>query len=533
MQFTPQQMAGYKGYSTGVLIGNWSEDIQVQEDKLRAFQAQSQQGGVDPVAILLTKVSVMPVKADGYVRFSAPLQIKSLINGGADEQALAMDTAPKRRPKLNHAVVTLATAAAPLARSVWTLHKTRDSSNALYKANEADVLHFGQLCRIVNEFGSIDGFHSLTSEKQTATCQSRGGKQLVSAGLGSTSDMNFVFEPADASSGSDGEPIRVGARVVIRHAMTRTPLFADAGSKLVTVGGPELEVSAHMAKLQATKVTMPQTPPNFWTVHMAAPGTVYRAPNHLPPPEQIFDRVKSRILQRSGNQGFRGLIRALRVMDADGSSSLTRLEFKEGMKNYGIEMATSELDQVFSVFDRNGDGTISVEEFLRTLRGPISTRRLKLVKDAFACVDHDGSGIVTFDELKRCYARSLEHHPAVVAGTKTEAQLLRDFVADWDKNADGKVTLDEFVEYYSDVSVSIDSDDYFELMMRNAWHMSGGSGATENTSNKRVLVTHHDGRQEVVELTNDLGLDTRDLNVIRRKLEQQGVRDIKSIGTAH
>ena len=36
---------------------------------------------------------------------------------------------------------------------------------------------------------------------------------------------------------------------------------------------------------------------------------------------------------------------------------------------------------------------------------------------------------------------------------------------------DGKVTPEEFIEYYANVSGSIDCDDYFELMMRNAWHI--------------------------------------------------------------
>ncbi len=54
---------------------------------------------------------------------------------------------------------------------------------------------------------------------------------------------------------------------------------------------------------------------------------------------------------------------------------------------------------------------------------------------------------------------------------------------------------DEFCRYYSNVSASIDDDDYFELMLRNAWHLSGGKGVYENTTCRRVLVTHSDGRQ--------------------------------------
>jgi hypothetical protein len=38
---------------------------------------------------------------------------------------------------------------------------------------------------------------------------------------------------------------------------------------------------------------------------------------------------------------------------------------------------------------------------------------------------------------------------------------------------DRRVTPDEFIEYYNNVSASIDRDDYFELMMINAWKLHG------------------------------------------------------------
>jgi calcyphosin len=58
----------------------------------------------------------------------------------------------------------------------------------------------------------------------------------------------------------------------------------------------------------------------------------------------------------------------------------------------------------------------------------------------------------------------------------------------------------EFCKYYANLSSSIDEDDYFELMIRNAWHISGGEGWCENSSCRRVLVTHTDGRQTVEEI---------------------------------
>ena len=38
-----------------------------------------------------------------------------------------------------------------------------------------------------------------------------------------------------------------------------------------------------------------------------------------------------------------------------------------------------------------------------------------------------------------------------------------------DKNGDGKISRDEFNEYYAAVSADIDRDDYFVLMMQQAW----------------------------------------------------------------
>jgi hypothetical protein len=40
---------------------------------------------------------------------------------------------------------------------------------------------------------------------------------------------------------------------------------------------------------------------------------------------------------------------------------------------------------------------------------------------------------------------------------------------------DGIVTLNEFMDYYSNVSSSIDDDEYFKLMITNAWNLDNKS----------------------------------------------------------
>ena len=55
----------------------------------------------------------------------------------------------------------------------------------------------------------------------------------------------------------------------------------------------------------------------------------------------------------------------------------------------------------------------------------------------------------------------------------TKKEILEEFMTQWDKlKSDKIITIEEFEDYYKDVSASIDRDDYFELMMRNAWKIT-------------------------------------------------------------
>merc|ERR1711937_462916 len=119
-------------------------------------------------------------------------------------------------------------------------------------------------------------------------------------------------------------------------------------------------------------------------------------------------------------------------------------------------------------------------------------------------------------------------NPAVMRGKMSPGEAYSMFMNNFDANQDGTVALEEFIENYQWVSASIDTDDYFELMMRNAWHISGGEGWCQNTSNLRVLVIHFDDSQEVVEIKDDLGLNKNDYQAVMKKLQQQGVRDVKA-----
>ena len=96
-------------------------------------------------------------------------------------------------------------------------------------------------------------------------------------------------------------------------------------------------------------------------------------------------------------------------------------------------------------------------------------------------MDKDGSGLVDINDIRQTY--NAKQHPDVLKGKKTEDEILSEFLDTFEDHfadmkghedaRDGKITKEEWIEYYNNVSMSIDRDDYFELMMNNAWNLDG------------------------------------------------------------
>jgi len=247
----------------------------------------------------------------------------------------------------------------------------------------------------------------------------------------------------------------------------------------------------------------------------------------------ILNSLKRQIKKRGGT-GMIGLSRKFRIMDDSGDGELQFCEFKKAMREMDFDLNDKDLHKMFDHFDADGGGTVSYEEFIQGVRDPLSERRLALIKQAFAIIDKDGSGVIEAHEVAGAFDAS--KHPEVISGKKTAQQVLEDFLKTFDVGGvvDGAVTLQEFTNYYHNISASIHNEDYFELMIRNAWHISGGEGAAANSANKRVLITDSSGKQRVVEIQNDLGLDLvpekqRNEEIMKR-LKKQGV-DVMGIDT--
>ena len=113
-----------------------------------------------------------------------------------------------------------------------------------------------------------------------------------------------------------------------------------------------------------------------------------------------------------------------------------------------------------------------------TCREPLNERRAQIISKVYNVMDQDQSGKVTVadigtprsDRAEKTY--SVESHKDFIAGKKTKAELLQEFLSGFEGlqgNKDGVITKEEFFDYYTDLSMVIASDDYFIAMIESAW----------------------------------------------------------------
>ncbi|XP_058959465.1 calcyphosin-like protein isoform X2 [Pocillopora verrucosa] len=184
-----------------------------------------------------------------------------------------------------------------------------------------------------------------------------------------------------------------------------------------------------------------------------------------PAMQKIRDACKKR-----GSGGAKGLGRAFRIFDDDYSNSLNFDEFVTGLRDYKVQLTDEEFQELFDYFDKDKGGQVDINEFINAFRKPLSGSRLKVVDLAFKKADRTGDGVIDCKDMERYY--NVQEHPKYKNGEMTKKEVFEEFLERFEPDQkDGKVTRAEFLEYYACLGANIDSDAYFDLMVRSAWKL--------------------------------------------------------------
>lgn len=103
-------------------------------------------------------------------------------------------------------------------------------------------------------------------------------------------------------------------------------------------------------------------------------------------------------------------------------------------------------------------------------------------------MDKDGSGQITVSDVKHLYDPS--QHKDFIEGTKTKEEVIEEFLDSFDGakgNNDGVISRQEWDDYYTDLSMSVPSDEYFVQMMESVWGITEDEDSEVNKDHIREL----------------------------------------------
>lgn len=216
----------------------------------------------------------------------------------------------------------------------------------------------------------------------------------------------------------------------------------------------------------------------FMSTSQRHTGVTYQGIQHSD--DDLVTLFREKLASR-GARGILGMQRIFKIMDDNGNGALEIQEFWKAVCDFRIQISPEEARKLFDLFDLDGNGSVDYNELMRSVVGEMNQFRKGLVKRAFDKLDDNKNGVIELDDIKKVYNAKL--HPEVRAGKKSEDEVLGEFIDTFELHhslkhpgdKDRRIAFKEFVEYYNNVSASIDNDQYFELMMTNAWNLNNVS----------------------------------------------------------
>lgn len=153
-------------------------------------------------------------------------------------------------------------------------------------------------------------------------------------------------------------------------------------------------------------------------------------------------------------------------------------------------------------YDTDGDGNINYNEFLSGLKDDLSERRVNMVRKAFAMMDRNKSGSITVSDIQGVFDVSM--NPEFLEGRRTKDEILHLFLDQFEGsrgNKDGVITWNEWYDYYSDLSMSTPSDEYFVRMMESTWQIPEKDDA--EATKQTVKHLHAEVKSRILQLARN------------------------------
>ena len=200
-----------------------------------------------------------------------------------------------------------------------------------------------------------------------------------------------------------------------------------------------------------------------------------------------LNKLKAALIFRGTHVLF-SFQRKLSIYDLNHQGLVSLDNFLNISQAYTMNLSPDEAKLIFELFDKDKKGSINYNELIQTIIGPINPHRQIIIQKVFDHFNKDNNGKASINEIKILF--NSRGHPDFISGKKSEGEILGEFLDNIESYKeylenlkgvyDNTFSLDDFINFYSEISVGIEDDKKFEFMMYNCWNLNKNVGSNMN-----------------------------------------------------
>lgn len=506
MQFTPQQLAGGPKFSPVTRIGNWQEEIALEEAKISNFKTRLANGSLS-LSRLEEKISrcneIVPhtFSEDGIVRFGDSI----IISHDSSGSVLACDPFEEISAGQEKFLVTTVRER-PIPKARTTFKVVRPPANLCgFEDNPEDpILHIGQafllqcndaLLATSNSRILAPPLYLSSTKKNERTATKRTNRQMVY--LSAQADAESVWTATIPSKGranasdrflATGLPLSVSGAFQLTHRQTNMYLTSDPKTVTTTELGIEYEcfadrstatgkLSIILSEFQGNSTPQTLNKPDAsifsWHFVLAQDENQQTLNRSLPPPaslDVLMQEAHNSIIER-GIDSYWNLRSFFQQFEKRtmGTGKMDREDFKACLIEWGLGLDAKYIDILLNEVDLNRLGLIDVRDFIKFIRGPLQPEREAILRDVFSKLDVNCEDHISLEDVSNNFRA--DDHPFVTIGGATHGDALNHLLSSFQVKGKmpRKINFEKFSEYYADLSAAIDDDDYFAAIVSSNW----------------------------------------------------------------
>ena len=195
----------------------------------------------------------------------------------------------------------------------------------------------------------------------------------------------------------------------------------------------------------------------------------------------IIDKLRNILISR-GSKSIFNFQRMLSIYDRNHSGEISSDDFAIIFQTYNLDFSPSDIQKIYQQFNTFQIDKIDYYSLMDELIGEMKERRRLSVQKVFENFNKNEKGEVLLSEIKQKYNSG--GHPDVVSGRKRSEEELEEFLdkleifREYNDNLkmsySTTMNFNEFLRFYSEISMSIKDDNLFDNILYNCWNINYG-----------------------------------------------------------